>query len=51
LPVRLISCRTRVGTGSPLQSPQVSRSVGVPLMELKGEIEPGVKFGLGRLTS
>ena len=51
LPVRLISCRTRVGTGSPLKSPQVSRSVVAPLVELKGEIEPEVKFGLGRLTS
>ena len=51
LPVKLISCRTKRGAGSPLQSPQVSRQVGVPLMELKGEIEPGVKFGLGLLTS
>ena len=51
LPVKLISCRTKRGAGSPLQSPQVSRPVGVPLMELKGEIEPGVKFGLGLLTS
>ena len=51
LPVRPISCRTRVEIGSPLKSPQVSLTVVAPLVELEGEIEPEVKFGLGRLTS
>ena len=51
LPVRPISCRTGVGTGSPLQSPQVSLTVVAPFMELEGEIELEVKSGLGRLTS
>ena len=56
LPVRPISCRTGVGTGSPLQSPQVSLTgeapTGVaPFVELEGEIELEVKSGLGRLTS
>jgi len=51
LPVKLFSCRTKRGAGSPLTSPQVSRPVGVPTKEIKGEIEPGVKFGFGLLTS
>ena len=56
LPVRPISVRTGVGTGSPLQSPQVSLTgeapTGVaPFVELEGEIKPEVKYGLGRLTS
>ena len=51
LPVRLISVRTTVGTGSPLQSPQVSLMGVGPLVELEGEIEIEVKSGLGRLTS
>ena len=51
LPVRLISVRTGVGTGSPLLSPQVSLTGVGPLVELEGEVELEVKSGLGRLTS
>ena len=56
LAARLIFVRTGVGTGSPLQSPQVSLTgeapTGVaPFVELEGEIELEVKSGLGRLTS
>ena len=51
LPARLISVRTGVGTGSPLPSPQVSLTDVGLLVELEGEIEIEVKYGLGRLTS
>ena len=51
LAARLISVRTGVGTGSPLQSPQVSLMGVGPLVELEGQVEIEVKSGLGRLTS
>ena len=50
LAARLISVRTGVGTGSPLQSPQVSLMGVGPLVELEGEVEIEVKSGLGRLN-